>query len=134
MQFEVAALNGQLDWVRLHYPRDAFISLDGLPLLLIMDGGLTHPKLPDKINAPGWALRWMGAALDIQPELVAAGYWSWMDEVNPPVVTRRNGTAESATLSIGCFRFPNPHWFVIFNLGLSTTSSSSAFGRDERHS
>ena len=52
----------------------------------------------------------MAAALDIQPELVAAGYWSWMDEVNPPIVTRRNGAAESATISIGCFRFPNPHW------------------------
>ena len=106
----VAALNGQIDWVMQHYPADAFITLDGLPLLLIMDGGYTHPKLPDKINATGWTLRWVAAALDVQPELVAAGYWSWMDEVNPPAVTRRNGAAESATISIGFFRFPNPHW------------------------
>ena len=102
----VAALNGQIDWVRHNYPKSAFVALDGLPLLMVFDGSGMHTSLPQQLNTSGFTLRWIAAALTTgSPALLSQGYWSWMDTTFPPAVTMRDGRPECTTISASFFRF-----------------------------
>ena len=75
---------------------------------MMFDGGNIHPSLPQKLNASGFTLRWIAAALDQNQHLLSQGYWSWMDTTDPPAVTLDpTGAAESTTISISFFRFPS---------------------------
>lgn len=102
----VAALNGQIEWVRENYPKSAFATLDGLPLLMVFDGSGMHSSLPQTLNTSGFTLRWIAAALTTgNPALLSQGYWSWMDTTFPPAVTMRDGRPECTTISASFFRF-----------------------------
>jgi hypothetical protein len=109
----VAALNGQIQWVREHYPSSAFATHDGLPLLMVFDGAGTHNSLPQQLNASGFTLRWIAAALTTNTQLLSQGYFSWMDTTFPPAVTMKDGKPECTTISAGFFRFgPVEGWLT----------------------
>ena len=73
----VAALDGQIEWVRQHYPAESQVSLDGRPLLIVFDGAGEHRGLPG-LNSSGFTVRWIGSQLQGSAALRAQGYWSWM--------------------------------------------------------
>lgn len=105
------ALNGQLQWVRENYAPSAFVTVGGQPLLLMLDGGgppSTHElaiETSKQLNTSGFAVRFTSAFLSgpNQTAFPRAGWWSWMDD-GAPTVARRNGVAESVTISAAFFR------------------------------
>jgi hypothetical protein len=105
------ALNGQLQWVRENYATSAFVTLEGQPLLLMLDGGgppSTHElamKRSKQLNTTGFSLRFTSAFMSgaNQTGFPRSGWWSWMDD-GTPTVAMHNGAAESVTISAAFFR------------------------------
>jgi hypothetical protein len=107
------ALNGELEWIRNNYPASAFVTtLEGQPLLLMLDGGgppTTHAlavQRSKELNTSGFTVRYTSAFLSGPNQTAFAtdsDWWSWMDD-GVPTVARRNGAAESVTISAAFFK------------------------------
>jgi len=101
------ALQEELDWIYHNYVRNPrfkglFQLHEGKPLVLILDTVNYSGENSIVFDDDRFAIRFMGAQLDITQH-DKLGFWSWMDGVDEPVVTYRDGEAEAVTVSIGYF-------------------------------
>lgn len=110
--FSTREINEQMKWIYTHYVTNPKFTGIWLyyklkPLILILNGGgpsVLAGKPP--IKQKEFTVRWVGAQLQNSPNIVKAGYWSWMDGSDPPIPTFSGGKCEALTVTPAYFDTP----------------------------
>jgi hypothetical protein len=105
---KMSAVNEELQYVQDTYIappqyRDLWVTYQGKPLITVLD--TQGPDfLADKppIDSSHFTIRWMSTLLEHNKH-AEAGFWSWMDGVIHPIVTRVGGGDEALTITPAFF-------------------------------
>ena len=104
----MSAVNEELQFVHDLYIappkyRDLWVPYLGKPLIVVLNTqGPAFLKDKPPIDEAQFTIRWMSTLLE-HNDHAQAGFWSWMDGVLHPVVTRYKGAAEALTITPAFF-------------------------------
>jgi hypothetical protein len=104
----MSAVNEELQFVQDTYiepPQyhNLWVTYQGKPLITVLDTlGPDYLKDKPPIDASHFTIRWMSTQLEHNHH-ADAGFWSWMDGVIHPIVTRVDGKAEALTITPAFF-------------------------------